>query len=224
MKRSTVLLIVLLTGILLFVAGSNLVLKAEFDKIDRKDRFYGYKEEKVRPFKYVKIQGKQVGLTQIQPGSGFRILYKADRKLMDWKIVADTLELTYKRHWDEDPARYDNFSDKPAVYITAPQLSGVTLRQSTAIISEWKSGSLHIDQEGRAVLLSGNTISNLSAALHLGGQLKIDGSNKIISSNVQVRDSSALSSEKDIFQSFQVQVDSLGSIKLPGTLYRKMTK
>ena len=103
MKTSNILLTCLLAVMLLFIVGSNLVLKAEFDKIDRKDAFYGYKQETVKTFKYIKIQGKQIGITQIQPGKNYEIRFNKDRKLFDWKVIGDTLEMTYKRTWNEQP-------------------------------------------------------------------------------------------------------------------------
>ncbi|GLU52073.1 hypothetical protein [Dyadobacter frigoris] len=224
MKHSNILIIGLLAIILLFVAGSNLVLKAEFEKIDQKDPFSGYKREILKPFSYVKINGKQVGVTQIQPGAAFQIHYITDRKMLDWKINGDTLELTHKAISDEAADRYFDFDSKPAIYISAPKLSGVDVSNTVNIIKGWKTTDFILNQKGKSTLLTENSISNLSARLNSGGYLLINGKNKIGKSNILVKDSSELSSDKDVFNSFEVSVDSLAKIKLPGSLYKKITK
>ncbi|WP_159473724.1 hypothetical protein [Dyadobacter sp. 3J3] len=224
MKQSNFLIIGLLALILLFVVGSNLVLKAEFDKIDQKDPFSGYKREILKPFSYVKINGKQVGLTQIQPGATFQIYYVTDRKMLDWKIKGDTLELTHKSISDEASDRHLDFDSKPVFYISAPKLSGVDAANTVNIIKGWKTTDFTLIQKGKSTLLTENSISNLSARLNSGGYLLINGKNKIGKSNILVKDSSELSSEKDIFNSFEVSVDSLAKIKLPGSMYKKIIK
>lgn len=224
MKTSNILLTCLLAVMLLFIVGSNLVLKAEFDKIDRKDAFYGYKQETVKPFNYVKLQGKQIGITQIQPGTSYEIRYNKDRALFDWKVIGDTLEMTYKRTWNEQPNQHDNLNYKPAVYILAPQISGVTAEKTTSIIKGWKNQNMIIKQAGNVILLTDNTIHDLSASLTEGGNMKIDSNNRIENANAQVKDSSLFSTDKNIFKSFQAHVDSTGHITLPGDLYRKALK
>lgn len=224
MKQSNFLIIGLLAVILLFVVGSNLVLKAEFDKIDQKDPFSGYKREILKPFSYVKINGKQVGVTQIQPGAAFQIFYVTDRKMLDWKIKGDTLELTHKGSEEEAAYRHFDFDSKPVFYISAPKLSGVDASNTVNIIKGWKTTDFTLNQKGKSTLLTENSISNLSAKINSGGNLLINGKNKIGKSNILVKDSSELSSEKDVFNSFEVNVDSLAKIKLPGSMYKKIIK
>jgi hypothetical protein len=224
MKTSNILLTCLLAVTLLFIVGSNLVLKAEFDKIDRKDAFYGYKQETVKPFKYVKLQGKQIGITQIQPGTSYEIRFNKDRKLFDWKVIGDTLEMTYKRTWNEQPNQHDKLNYKPVVYILAPQISGVTTEKTTSIVKGWKNQNMIIKQSGNVMLLTDNTIHDLSALLTQGGNMKIDSNNRIENSITEVKDSSSFSTDKNIFKSFQAHVDSTGHISLPGDLYRKTLK
>ncbi len=221
MKKSNILLICLLSLALLFVAGSNLVLKAEYEKIDQNDIYYGYKKEILKPFKYLKINGRKVGVTQIQPGPDFEIIYNTERKRVDWKIIGDTLELTHKRPLDEDSDPYYDFDSKPAIYVMAPQIAGIDVTDAVSIVKGWKSENFTLKQKGNSTLLTSNTMSNLSANLRSGGYLLINGKNKIGKSEIMVKDSSELSSDKDIFGSFQVSVDSSAKIKLPGSLYKK---
>ena len=222
MKKSNIYLICLLSLAFLFVAGSNLVLKAEYEKIDQNDIYHGYKKEKLKPFKYLKINGKKVGVTQIQPGPDFEIRYNVERKMLDWKITGDTLELIHKRTLDEGTDPYYTFDSKPAIYVMAPQIAGIDVTDAVNILKGWNSENFNLKQKGNSTLLTDNTINNLSANLNSGGYLLINGKNKIRKSDIILKDSSELSSEKDIFSSFQVSADSLAKVKLPGSLYNKL--
>lgn len=221
MKKSNILIIALLAITLLFVVGSNLVLKAEFEKIDLNDPYYGFKKEALKPFSYVKVNGKQVGVTQIEPGAAFEIRYIVDKKMLNWEVNGDTLELTHRAILDEYDRNYD-LDTKPAIYISAPKLSGIDVTNTVNIIKGWKTANFTLKQKGKSLLLTDNSISNLSATIDSGGYMLINGKNKIGKSEIIVKDSSELSSEKDIFGSFQVSVDSSAKIKLPGSLYKKI--
>lgn len=222
MKKSNIFIIGLLAITLIFVVGSNLVLKAEFDKIDLSDPYYGYKKEGLKPFSHIKINGKQAGLTQIQQGVAFEIRYIPEREKVEWKINGDTLELTHKPIQLQDYDPYYDFDSKPVIYIIAPILSGADVANTVNILKGWKTTDFTLKQKGNSTLLTENSISNLSANLKSGGYLLINGKNKIGASNISVKDSSELSSERDIFGSFHVTADSLARVKLPGSLYNKL--
>ena len=56
MKTSNKLIISLFALLFLAILGSAMVLKAEYDKIDQDDPFYGYTSEVVTGFSAVKLQ------------------------------------------------------------------------------------------------------------------------------------------------------------------------
>jgi len=96
MKTSNRLLIALLTVTLAAILSSNLVLKAEYEKIDFKDPFYGYQTAKLPPFKVVKLSGGHAGLIQLQPGTAYEVRVSAkDSNEVKWQVRNDTLELYF---------------------------------------------------------------------------------------------------------------------------------
>ena len=221
MKASNILLTAIFSFIFLASIGSNLILKNEYDKIDRTDRFSEYDKEALKPFKYVKLQGKAIGLTAIQQGTSYEMRIIVDHKYLSWKNVGDTLEVTYKRDWNGAKIGPDRLSEStPSIYIMAPKISGVTSVENNYLLKGWKNSDISLHQNNGVIMLSDNYLNNLTARLYSESYLRIDGSNKINNSNIEVRDSSTLHVEKNIFKSFHTSFDSSAVITLPGSLIK----
>ena len=96
MKTSNKLLIAIFTLVLFAIIGTNLILKAEYEKIDLHDPFYGYSMEKVEPYKVVALKGNGYGLIQIQQGNIFQVRVKEKHKnQVNWNLKHDTLTLSF---------------------------------------------------------------------------------------------------------------------------------
>lgn len=221
MKTSNILIIGLLGFLLSTLIGFNLVLKAEFDKIDRKNPFYGYKQESLDDFKFLKVIGADFGVTQIERGGDSHISYNIDRNMLNWKFIGDTLALTFTQAQPVQPNIYQLFDDRPSVYIVTPTLNGLQAVNATNILKNWKNTDFKLTAIESACLLTDNNIKNLDASLSRGALLKIDHNNSVMSSKISVKDSSSLNAEKNVFKVFDVQADSLANIKVPGSLYKK---
>ncbi|MCE6989909.1 GIN domain-containing protein [Dyadobacter sp. CY323] len=225
MKTSNILLITLFSLTLLVLLGSNLVLKAGYDRIDKSDPLWGYRKEPAKPFKYVKLQGKAFGLTEISPGKEYKITAGPDKKYYDWKVVGDTLVFNYHRDWElSAPFTEEALNIGPNFYITAPDIKSITSQDVPVHITNWKSGDLVIKMNKGALLVSDNVIDNLNTDVHSGGFVKFGKSNNLGNVSVQVKDSSSLKVEKDIFKSFKANVDGKAQINLPGSLYKNVAE
>ncbi len=223
MKTSNILLIAVFSVVLLALLGSNLVLKAEYEKIDKNDPLYGFRTEAVQPFKYIRLEGKAFGLTEIHPGKTFEISATPEKRLLDWKVTGDTLVFTYKRDWELfGPFTEDNLSIAPTIYISAPEIKGITSHNVPFRIKNWKSGEMTVRQEGGALLFSDNSIDNLRTQVSSGGVLVLKSKNTFGDAEVQVRDSSSIKIENDNFKSLKASVDSSAHINIPGSMFRSM--
>ncbi|WP_439555868.1 hypothetical protein [Dyadobacter sp.] len=223
MKQSNIFLIALFSLTFLVLLVSNLILKAEFEQIDRNDPFYGFRKETVKPFKYVKLGGKTFGLTEISQGDKFELMASPEQKYYDWKIKGDTLVFNYKREWEQyGPFTEQTFNIAPNFYITAPGIKTITADNVPLRVKNWKNGDLAISVKNGVLLLSDNAIKNLDTDVSSGGLIKFGGVNSFEKVNIQVRDSSRLKVEKDVFKSFNAEIDSLAHIELPGKLYPKL--
>jgi len=227
MKTSNLLLLALFAFIFISMIGYDLGLKKNFARIDRTDPYYGYSHDTLPSFKYIKLTGKQFGMVQILPGKIFEMRsqnlsgfpYHAG---LDWKVVGDTLFVDHSLDIEGYPfGNGYTFGRNTYLYIMAPALSGVQSYGIVTSVKGWKEGTLSIRQTGEAMLLTDNALDQLSIEAHAGGYVEMKSSNQIGTAMIQMRDSSTLIVEKDVFKSFQLQMDSTAHINLPGSLLRK---
>ena len=228
MKTSNKLLILLLAVSLLAMIGSDFALKAKFDKIDRKDPYFGYSHEILKPFKFVKLTGNQARIVQIQPGKSFELM-KADMRNysnkpeIKWQMSGDTLVIIHKAEGKKQPFFPGRFGESPALYITAPTLSGVISQGVTSNVKNWAGQDFFIKQTGNGIQLTNNRFENLKISISSGGYLQLSGKNTLGITEVQCKDSSELVVDKDNFKSFKMQADSNVRISLPGGLIQKIS-
>jgi hypothetical protein len=224
MKASNIITIILLAMVFVAIVGSNLVLKAEYEKLDRKDPLAGYKKEVLKPFKYIKLQGKAFGLTEIRQGANYEIDMNSNPKHLSWEVKDDTLFVNYKRTWDEQWLnRDDKLKSVASIYIFSPQLLQITSDNVLCRVKGWKSEKLAIDQNGSLLTFTDNQISNLDLKLKAGNYTHINELNVFGKANVEVADSSSLVIEKDNMKAMTARFDSATHLTMPGSLFRKIS-
>lgn len=225
MKNSNKLIVGLLIAMILGIFSTNLVLKAEFDKINFKDIYHNYSQESLPSFKAVRLEGSYGGLFQIQQGneSEIRIL-DGNINHLKWHVSGDTLILFYNNDWK--PYNYrpgDAFNFAPTAFITSPHLQSLYAKGVNCKITGWEEMEWDLKQEGNnsGMLLSDNEIEKLSVNLEQGGLLAIGSRNDIKNANFHIQDTSSFVIEKDVFKTLVIKSDSSASIKIPGSLYHK---
>jgi hypothetical protein len=227
MKTSNILLLALLALVFISMIGSNLALKKTFDRIDRNDPYYGYSRDTLPPFRYVKLTGKQFGMVQILPGKNFEMRKQnlsgfPHRAGLEWKVVGDTLYIDHSLDIERYPfGNGYTFGRNTYLYIMAPALSGVQSDGIVTSVKGWKGGEFSVRQTGEGIRLMDNVFDQLSIEAHAGGYVEIKGNNHIGAATIQMRDSSTLIVDKDVFKSLKVQLDSTAHINLPGSLLKK---
>jgi hypothetical protein len=223
MKTSNILLLATVSLFLLVTLCSNLILKKQFDAIDKNDPYYGFSREPLKPFHYIRLQGKGFGLTEIAPGAKAEVRMITDAKYLEWVASGDTLIVTYKADWNQGyQYRGSTFGARPSVYITTPQLKGIISDNIKCKVSNYKFGDLFVDQKGDGIFLNGSSIEKLTARVRANGYLKLDAKTAIGTADVEVRDSSGLSADKDVFGVLNVKIDSSATISMPGSMLKKM--
>ena len=144
------LLVVLIGGLL----SSNIILKKEYDKVDKTDIYWNYEKVLQEPFKYLKITG----------GNGTRIAFEQSPKysvriLQDWKrwhngelkahVNNDTLFINF----DFIPANlYEKFwmKDITAVRIFSPKLLSVEGFNTNFEMFKLKQKSITVNMSGKS--------------------------------------------------------------------------
>ena len=225
MRKSNKILISAITVFTVVSLGCNLILKAEYDKIDFDDPYYGYSTEMLDPFKYVVLFGTGHGLTQISPGDGFRIRTTLSKQSLGWRIEGDTLTINLGMNMNENNwAPSELAKAKPVVYISAPVISGVSSTGVSCKISGLKNQGFALRQERSRVLLASNSIQNLTAQSSLLSSIEIDPRNSIDSAAISLNDSSSLIAPDSKFKFFELDADESAHLEIPMTLINQISK
>ncbi|MCF2518489.1 hypothetical protein [Dyadobacter sp. CY351] len=223
MKASNILLIIVLSLFLSAMVASNLVLKKQFDKIDRKDPYSGYLTHSLEPFHYVRLQGVGFGVTEVSQGKDFEIKFVVDQKFIDWKVVNDTLTVNYKKDFPEGGQSPQQIVHTlPSVYIFVPALKGLESNTINCKIKNMKQESLDIKQIGGAMVLLENQVNDLRADFVSGAIVTAYRENDFGKSKITVRDSSTFQVDSNIFKSLDLAVGDSAHVKMPGSLLKKL--
>jgi hypothetical protein len=224
MKTSNILLIVTISIFFLVTLSSNLVLKSQFDKIDKNDAFYGFSKHQIKPFQYVKLQGRDVGLTEIRQGPAAEIRMITLPKYLRWDFSGDTLILTYTGEVNQGyRPRGGTYGSLPSFYVITPALKGIISDNIRCKVRNYKFEDLMVQQNGDGLFLAGSSIDNLTANVAANGYFKLGQDNQIGTADITVHDSSELSADKDMFKLFNAKIDSSAYISMPGSMLQKMT-
>lgn len=228
MKKSNKLLLALTIFVFLTIFGSNLVLKAELEKFDFDNIFYGYSQELVPSFKVVKITGNYAGLVQLQPSSDFELrVSEYSKQDVEWEIRGDTLEVFYRSAGS--PYNYNinyAFNFSPVLFVMAPELSALYVENCTGKITGFDQSNLITRQSGAksGILMSDNAFNRIESHVAGGGILKIASENSISKAFVDMQDTSSFELESNIIPSIKIQADSLVHVSVPGSLFNRLAR
>lgn len=222
MKTSNILLTVAISLFVLVTLCSNLILKNQFDKIDKDDEFYGFARHPVPAFRHVRLQGKNFALTEIQQGSKPEIRMLTLAKFLEWKMSGDTLVVNYKPDWNPGYQPRASFGSLPSIYIIAPKLEGIFANNIRCAVRDYQFDNLVVEQKGDGLLFENSSAKKLTATIYDYGYLQLKPDNHFGSTDIDVRDSSTFHAEKDVFTDLKAKIDSSAFINMPGSMLRKM--
>jgi len=167
MKFTSKILFALLIILFAAVLSSTIILKKEYDKVDRTDLYWNYETVFQKPFKYLKISG----------GNGTKIAYEPSIKcsvkiLQEWK---DLRKGEIKAHVEKDTL-YINFDYVPdnlytkfwmrnitTVRIFSPKLLSVDAHNTMLEMFKIKQRSFHINISGRSIFEVESMIPSLDS-------------------------------------------------------------
>ncbi|RRB07454.1 hypothetical protein [Larkinella rosea] len=224
MKTSNMLVIALFITGLLTLIGANVALKAEYDKIDFNDPFSGLSSITLKPFRILKLEGNLNGLVSVETGKTSEIRLQEDVKSQfTFRSSGDTLVVLYKPEsspWQSRPNQYINAV--PAATILTPSLHTLITDKVSCNLNRLTTENLTINQQNAGVLLTNSTIGTLTVTDSRGSELHTKPTNRIRNAVIFSRDSSNITVERNIFDSFALEYDSLTKLKIPGSLLKKI--
>jgi hypothetical protein len=247
MKTSDKLLAGSLVVGLLTLVGSTVALRAEHDKIDFNDPFYGYTVKAVKPFKVLKIEGSRSGILSpgtapigssgipekpydsyttlaLQVGKAFEIRTpKTNTIKFTHRSVGDTLFIHYEHEFYARRISADEaFAAPPFAYIIAPAIEQLIATRTTCKIQGLRAETVSIQATSARLLLSNCLISQLNSMAQTGSILQLLASSHIHAASITSRDSSSFGTDGNGIDSLQFHNDSTAILKLPASLLARI--
>ena len=154
MKWSTKILTALLVIIAAGSLASNIVLKKEFDKIDKNDTYWTFGTVLSQPFKYLKLDGGNITKIAFEqsPNCSVRVLndwQHGHEKLFDAVVKNDTLYIKFiyegKQQGEKDWLKYSTF-----VRIFAPELLYIEGVNTRFEMFKLKQKNIGVNMSGRS--------------------------------------------------------------------------
>ncbi|MBO9613654.1 MAG: DUF2807 domain-containing protein [Dyadobacter sp.] len=223
MKTSHILFLTTITLFIAFTLGINWVLKGEFEKIDKNDPYVGFSSHPLKPFKYVKLYGSGIGLTEIRTDRAPELKMIIEPRFIDWKVTNDTLTIFYKNDWKRNNMVIaGDYEARPSIYVFTPELAGITSDQIRTRVMRAKTPHLDIHQNGDGMLIMRSEISKIKVDIKQNGYLRFHASNNPLDADISVADSSSFHSDKNIFKHLNVSIDSMAHLDVPGSVIQKL--
>ncbi|HLX92842.1 MAG TPA: hypothetical protein VKR32_14250 [Puia sp.] len=156
MKWSTMILwwmgAIVFSGML----ASNIILKKQYDQVDKNDIYWTYGIVNDQPFKYLEIEGGNMTkiLFEQSPHCSLRVLHDwqraaKDRKLFESFVSNDTLYVKMI-YTPQDGGERNWFKYVTIVRIFAPELLSVTGHDTRFEMDKMKQKNFHVTMSGKS--------------------------------------------------------------------------
>ena len=156
MKKSSLILLILLGLFILCLVGSDLILKTQYDQIDKSDPFWNYTKLNKGDFHHIRITGSNVTRISFIPGPNGSMGVLNDwewnlRKRIESSISDDTLFIKFKQQTDPPDIR-NWMKYHVLVAISCPHLVSVNGLNSNLDIFKLKQKDLFVSLAGKSTM------------------------------------------------------------------------
>jgi hypothetical protein len=240
LKLSTKILLVSLVLITIGLFASNMALKAEYKKLDKRDKYWNYTTVLSQPFKHLKIDGGNV--TQVvfeqAPTSTVRLIkywtnYKLESAFKAY-VSNDTLHISMAYHPQKDSNK-EWMENAQLIRISAPQLLSIEANNIQLAIENLKQNSLNLNIAGHSKLWvkslnnkidSLNVVEHNNAEVHINVTDNFKGPNAIDFQhiNANLNDGSFLDVGRSYTNDLKLNMADSSSIILSGKSVSKLHK
>ena len=156
MKKSSMILLILVALFLVSLIISDLVLKNQYNQIDKSDPFWNYTKLNKGVFHHISISGSNITRASFIPGPNgslgvINYWEKELRGRIESSISNDTLFIKFKDH--TDPPNLRNFMKyRVLIAISCPELISVNAFNSNLDLFKLKQKNLSISLAGRSAM------------------------------------------------------------------------
>jgi hypothetical protein len=167
LKLSTTILLISLVLVTLGLFASNLVLRGEYNKLDKKDKFWNYITILNKPFSHIKINGGNTTNIVFEPSqsSTVRVVKYWEEKnkgSVKTTVNNDTLYISFTDKVNKPENKYE-IDGANLVHISAPQLLSVDGNNTNIALQNIKQSSLSINAKGKSDVSIESITNNFDA-------------------------------------------------------------
>jgi hypothetical protein len=154
MKKSSTILVVLFVLFTLSLLASNIILKDQYNRIDKTDPFWNYAKLQTGSFHHVDLSGTNFTRTsfiQSPHGSVGALSFQEQmiRERFQTKISGDTLYVTSK-NLSDPPNMRDWMKGHILIAISCPQLFSISLNNSNLDVFKLRQSNISVGMSGRS--------------------------------------------------------------------------
>lgn len=154
MKLSSIILIVLLALFVTSLFASNLILRNQYDKVDKSDLYWNYNKILEKPFKHINIKGGNVTniVFEQNKNSSVRV---ADfwggfkKSAVETYVANDTLYINFSNRYD-DLVEKSWMQGRVLIRLAAPELLSIDGFNTNLQIDKLHQKSLNITLSGKS--------------------------------------------------------------------------
>lgn len=167
MKVSTSILLVTLVLLVTGLFASNLLLKKEYDKVDKSDLYWTYGKILQQPFKHLKIEGGNVTNIAFEPNKNASVRVSKnwdgyDKEVVKAFVKNDTLFVKFPNTYkDEYEKRFLGWNT--LVRIFSPELLSVEGNNTNLGLFKFKQKSINVRLSGKSKFEVESYVYNLDS-------------------------------------------------------------
>jgi hypothetical protein len=236
MKLSTILLIAVGILLTLGLVASNYLFKAEYNKIDKTDKYWYYSTLSEKPFKHIVIKGGYKGNVVFEPNTASLVKINnwddADLKKIKVSVVNDTLSIQFPDTFLQE--FINKYRDKPGfqiIRILAPELVSITEINGQLICKNMVQENYSIRLLGKSDLeiqSVNHQIANINLLAQDSSEFKISKSENakqnisINNSKTELKDCAKASFSTSKINQFDLRLAEHANIELSGYNLNKL--
>ncbi len=237
MKITSVALLVIVLLYFTSIFASNIMLKIEFNKIDRSDIYWNYKKIEQEEFRHLIINGGNLFNIAFEPAakSSVRVLDYAEegmRNRISASVKNDTLYLNIDNTY-RDLGERDWMRHKTLVRLFAPQLLSVTCTNTNLGLYKMKQKNLLVNLAGRSVFemesflpqmdaITINQRDTSFALFELAPELGLPGTMQLKSLRASVQGNSRLNAGQFSIESPHFTIADSAAISFSGNVLKQL--
>jgi len=157
MKWSNIILSTSLVAVLAGIFGSNVLMKKEYNRLDKSDKYWNYTKLTDKPFRHIRITGGNVSNIVYEQTSHnavkvLRAWHGSEDGTVKAEVTKDTLQITFLNQYKDLYEKYW-LKDAVTVRITGPVVESISGSDTKVSMNKFNQPSLKVNLTGNSKLI-----------------------------------------------------------------------